>query len=309
VSPATSIPITPVPIATLKAHPDQAGLFADLPAHELDALVDDIRTQGLQHPVDVLPDGTIVRGHQRVRAYRELGLPEIPARVRHDWAGRDRVYTDVALVDDNLFRRHDDPLGRAKAYAYLFRKLKKLPVADRPEWCDGCDLRDAVGKRLGLSGRNLGRYLDALDAPAPVQEAFRRGAIKLVQAARVGNLPVARQNKIAEALEQGQDPKAVLRAHLPGPARKERTAHQASVRFAHNVLAALAALDGQEDEVAALGACKDDRDDLARAAALIARMLEVPARKVDGALETARLDLKLGALFKAAKKRAPAAGG
>ena len=61
-------------------------MFGDLGAAELAALAEDMETHGLRHPVEVLPDGTIVAGYQRVRAARRLGWREIDAVVRLDLA-------------------------------------------------------------------------------------------------------------------------------------------------------------------------------------------------------------------------------
>ena len=55
-------------ISKLKEHPKQTALFGNVSDAELAALVADIKANGLHDPVEILPDGVIVAGHQRVRA-------------------------------------------------------------------------------------------------------------------------------------------------------------------------------------------------------------------------------------------------
>jgi ParB-like chromosome segregation protein Spo0J len=61
-------------ISRLKARPQQAAIFGDVSAAELDALAADMTEHGQRDPVEILPDGTIAAGHQRVRAAKKLGV-------------------------------------------------------------------------------------------------------------------------------------------------------------------------------------------------------------------------------------------
>src|SRR3954463_1532739 len=106
----------PVPwkVADLKPYPRQAALFRDLNGVELGELAQDIKANGLRSPPEVLPDGTIVNGHQRVRAFRLLGLAEIPVVVRDDWARQGPADVEKHFIEDNLNRRHLDKLELAR---------------------------------------------------------------------------------------------------------------------------------------------------------------------------------------------------
>lgn len=274
VAPDDLIPITMLPVADLKAHPDQAGVFDDLSDAQFWELVAHIEANGLSHPIDVLPDMTIVCGHQRVRAYRHLGRTHIPARVRHDWAAKGKDHVGLMLVTDNLFRHAGDPLTVARGYKFLLDKVKKMPRADRPGWGRG-DLRDKLGERLNMSGRNLDRYLAVLDTPPEVQRALTGNKLTLVSASRVAHLPADEQAAIAKAIRAGQDPRKVVRGRLPEPARPQKDKQTLRAEFVFKLLQLMGTLEGQEDEVVALGTRKDDRNILTRATDLIDRMLKV----------------------------------
>lgn len=79
------------PIHKLKSHPRQNDVFDDLPPSEYAALLGSMQRSGQDHPIHMLPDGTILAGHQRVRAARELGWSHIAAIVRHDLEPGDKT--------------------------------------------------------------------------------------------------------------------------------------------------------------------------------------------------------------------------
>lgn len=64
--------------------------------------IESIHISGVIEPIVVTREFTIVSGHQRVRACKELGIAEIPARVR-DYAGEDAVIKD--LLETNVRKR------------------------------------------------------------------------------------------------------------------------------------------------------------------------------------------------------------
>src|SRR5262245_52989614 len=100
-------------LSRLKDHPLQAAAFGDLPEQELEALAEDMRKNGQRQPVEALPDGTVVTGHQRVRAARMLGWAEVAVVVRADLARAGEAAVEAHLLADNLVRRHLTPLARA----------------------------------------------------------------------------------------------------------------------------------------------------------------------------------------------------
>lgn len=64
--------------------------------------IESIRTSGVIEPIVVTRDFTIVSGHQRVRACKELGIAEIPARVKN-CTDEDAVIKD--LLETNVRQR------------------------------------------------------------------------------------------------------------------------------------------------------------------------------------------------------------
>src|SRR3954453_15267104 len=100
-------------LSRLRVHPRQAAMFGDVSDEELKALAEDMRKDGQRDPVEALPDGTILAGHQRVKAAKVLGWKEVDVVVRHDLAA-DGAAAEAHLINSNLVRRHLSPLSRAR---------------------------------------------------------------------------------------------------------------------------------------------------------------------------------------------------
>jgi ParB-like chromosome segregation protein Spo0J len=198
----------------LTAHPMQSALFRPLSDKEHARLVEDIRAHGLLQPIEVTADGTIIDGHERVRAARAIGLTEIPVRVRDDLA--DQTAIDRRHAEANLNRRQLDPLDRARLAVHLFQLengRKKIRGIEQVE------LRDRVGAALGMGGRNAQRYLNLARAPLEVQSAYSEGKISLTTASRVCQLPHDAQESLAQELRDGDDPAIVVKRYLGKPSR------------------------------------------------------------------------------------------
>ncbi len=149
-------------IGRLKENTRQADNFGAIPESELAALADDMRRRGQRVPIEVLPDGTVVAGHQRLRAAKRLGWTEIDVIVRYDLVGAGDDAVEAELIADNLYRRHLSPLARARSISRLLEIEEK---ASRGWLTDtGKEERKAkIAEQLHLSLRSVNRYLGAVD--------------------------------------------------------------------------------------------------------------------------------------------------
>lgn len=191
-------------LGDLRPHPRQADTFGDLPVAELDALVEDIRQHGLRHAIEILKDGTVVAGHQRVRAAQMLGWTEIACIVRHDLAA-DPVASERRLISDNMLRRQLSQIDRVR----LATRCWELDGAG-----DGIRSADArraalvkyLASTLGMTDRNARRYLSIVDLPLSIQQAFGRGELRITLAERLAKLPKTAVSEISKAIEAGTAP-------------------------------------------------------------------------------------------------------
>jgi ParB-like chromosome segregation protein Spo0J len=251
----------------LKPHPRQSALFSQPPEGEVKELADDLRRNGQQTPVEALPDGTLLCGHKRVAAARQLGWAEVDVWVREDLAG-DPVTAEQRLIEDNLNRRQLGPLGKARCYKRL-KELERKAPAGRMSDRDRRELRDRVGKQLDVSGRTLDRFLRILEhTPQEVQDAVEAEKLPLTVAERVASLKPAEKERVAEQIRAGFD----AREAVDGPLKAVRPQRQHVAKAKYNLVRdldrALKQLSGRVGDVIRI----TDREDelLAEGGRLIA---------------------------------------
>jgi hypothetical protein len=110
-------------------------------------LAESIRLSGLNQPISVTPGNELISGERRLRAYKSLGYPKIPAYVR-PISG---VIAELAQIDENLKRNELTALERAD----LERRRKELYVAAHPRRRRGRRrLPVATGRRAKATWRH-----------------------------------------------------------------------------------------------------------------------------------------------------------
>jgi ParB/RepB/Spo0J family partition protein len=256
------------PLDRLKPHPSQAGLFQDTPEAEFEELKNDIAKRGLRHPVEALPDGTIICGHRRVRALRLLGRRTVPVLVLHGLAAQGEAAVRRHLITDNLLRRQLTPLGKVRCYVGLLEELarERRAAGTVPRG----ELREHLARILKQSGRNVDRYLAVSRLPMPVQQAFDEGQLSLVEAARIATLDVAVQGRIAAAIGQGVPAREAVAGHLPAPSGRHRKVGDALAAFVRSLRRGLADLEGRVGQARPRG---DDVTALETARGMIDKLL------------------------------------
>jgi hypothetical protein len=102
--------------------PPKYQVLPDLPPEEYEALLEDIRSRGVQLPIEVTTEDEILDGHQRLRACEQLGIRDYPIKVV---AG---LRTDVEkrhhAIRANLLRRQLSREQRRTLIADELRRTK-----------------------------------------------------------------------------------------------------------------------------------------------------------------------------------------
>jgi ParB-like chromosome segregation protein Spo0J len=192
-----------IEVKDLRPHPRQAELVGDMRPTDFEALVDDIRANGIQNPLIILADRTIVCGHQRHRAAVLLGMEQVPCIVREDLGDTGDPAPEKLLLTDNLRRRQLSPLEKAR-YTKRLVELESGRSLERETWDNHRHLavRDAVGKLLGCTGRNAARYLAVLNTPAEIQQAFDEELLPLTLTGKISFLMPDVQQTLAESVKK-----------------------------------------------------------------------------------------------------------
>jgi len=205
-------------LSDLVPFPRNSLFFPDMSDRELQDLARDIVQIVRDRPIEILPDNsagfmpnTIIRGHQRLRALRLVGAKTTVVRVRYDLADANELTIKKDVFNENIHRRHMDPVSRARAIDEFVtqRKLDRDPDFSGPG-----QVRDRLGGIFHLSGRQVARYLTVLKTPVAIQDAVRDGKLPMVRAVDVASLDSKTQQQLAKRIEKGEDPREVVCGYL-----------------------------------------------------------------------------------------------
>ena len=142
----------------------------------MEALIESIRTHGLQQPIVVRPrrgpewtaetpgllQYIIIMGERRYRAHVALGLTEISALVRYDLPG-EVAHIELALIE-NLCREDINVIEEAQGY----RSLMRLGIR-----------QDAIAARVSRSVLAISNTVRLLDLPEDVQALIASGEMSV----------------------------------------------------------------------------------------------------------------------------------
>lgn len=156
-----------ISIYDLKPHPRNSEFFDDLSGEEYEHLRDSISDIGIQAPIIVAADMTIISGHQRFRAATDLGLQVIPVIIREDLKSDEDILQQ--LIAGNFGRTKNNEAKRRKALAEYVRLRgykhgeAGLNSANSPRRLGGALADkltlDQIAKELGISKKSLERSL------------------------------------------------------------------------------------------------------------------------------------------------------
>jgi ParB-like chromosome segregation protein Spo0J len=125
---------------------------------DIDALAANIAKLGLQQPISIWPDGTLISGQRRILAYQHLGRSEIPVYIVTTASVEEGEFAE------NVFRKDFAPselvaIGCEVERVESERAKERMVAAhaspgNLPEQDKG-DARDKIAAQLGISGRTF----------------------------------------------------------------------------------------------------------------------------------------------------------
>lgn len=196
-----NVALVDVDLSALHPHPEQDKFFAPPSPEEITRLADDIVRNGLRQAIEVLPDGTIIRGHSRVLAAKQAGFTTLPAIIREDLEKAGEAAVLKALAEDNLNRRHLSPLEIAKSFAVIQTSSLKDGNGDKLARAMS-KLQAQIAQQFAISKKTLQRYIKVLDTPLSVQHAVTKGYLSMDIALQIQNLPYKHQTKIGAVIDE-----------------------------------------------------------------------------------------------------------
>lgn len=170
----TADSIVKLPIMQIRPNPFQPRTNFD--RQSLEDLKKSIQSNGLIQPVTVRNVGKnsyeLISGERRLRAFRELGLSEIPAYIME--VSSDEVMLAMALIE-NIQRERLNPIEEGLAYKRLMEE---------------CDLtQEEIAERVGKNRSTVANSIRLLKLPDKIQQSLIEDEITVGHARALINLP------------------------------------------------------------------------------------------------------------------------
>lgn len=167
---------------------------------EIEELSESIKENGLMHNLVVrkLEDGNyeILSGERRYSALKLLGYKKVPCQVK-DISELDG---EILLIQANSKQRELTHIEKMKGIERL-KELYKLKKANGEEIPKG-KTRDLIGKDIGLSGVQVGRYMKVSEKLIePLKDKLEEGKITLTQADTLSSLKDTEQKAILNQID------------------------------------------------------------------------------------------------------------
>ncbi len=198
-------------IALHQIEPNPYQPRKEFAAEALSDLVESIRAEGLLQPIVVRQVGDkfqLIAGERRWRAFQQLKLKSIPARVM---TSSDASSASLALIE-NLQRADLNPLEEAHGYASLIRDFDLT--------------QDAAAQRVGKGRASVANSLRLLALEAELQGYVSKGLLSVGHAKVLLGVENSAERLVLarRALEQGLSVRALeeLLKHSVGGAGKRR---------------------------------------------------------------------------------------
>lgn len=179
--------ITEVAIDVLRVHPRNQEFFDDIGGSDYTNFKESIKNEGIISEIVVAADMTILSGHQRYKAAKELGMTKVPVRIRSDIDSDDDKLK--ILLAANFGRSSNDPAKQRKVaaeYVALCGYGKSRPKGDRQNGGDQKLSLSDIATQLGTTERSLSRSLRIeRELSEPMKQLLDDGVITATFAADV----------------------------------------------------------------------------------------------------------------------------
>lgn len=190
-----------ISIDTLKIHPRNIEFFDNIEGEQYIKFKKSIEEDGILTPLIVSPDMTIISGHQRYQASKDLGIKLIPVIIKEDLIDEDEKLKK--LLATNFGRLKNDPVKQGRVFGE-YEKLcgVRQGSAGSPDKQFACGVtQEQIAKELGVGVDTL-RRLKKLQTLSPdLQELISNGAVKYTTALSVwSKLSQEEQSKLIEDL-------------------------------------------------------------------------------------------------------------
>ena len=202
--------ITNVSIDVLKVHPRNTEFFDDISGEEYERFKSSIQEEGIISEIIVAPDMTIISGHQRYKAAKDLGIKIVPVRIREDLIDEDKKLKTLLAANfgrnkNNESKQRKVALEYVKLCGYKNGEIGNGRKRDSHNGNPKLTL-DEIAKQLGMSKANLTRALSIeRNLTEPMKQLLDDGVIsKTIAADLISSLSESEQEELISKLDVTQ---------------------------------------------------------------------------------------------------------
>ena len=236
----------------LAPHPELLTLFGEPSEEDINRLVRPLlRGRAITVFVEIVPEGEVLYGYTAVLAARRAGLQELEVILREDLSGRSETIVTLAVLDAAIARGGLSPLELTRC---VLRGQELGPQTLRDEWREYQLMfpESYLVRRLGLSVRNVQRYLRLASAPSEIQSAYTAGLLSLALADRAAGLPHVDQDAIIAAIQAGEAPPEAVVSLLRRPPNRHKRPQSAWRALLKSLQRGLSDLEDRLDQIRCL---------------------------------------------------------
>lgn len=229
-----------IAVDVLKVHPRNQEFFDDISGNDYENFKSSIQEEGIISEIIVAPDMTIISGHQRYKAAKDLGIKMVPIRIREDLIDEDKKLK--VLLAANFGRTKNDEAKQRKVAVEYVRLCGYANGGDRKSDSHNENVKmtlDEIARHLGTSKANLTRALSIeRNLTDSMKELLDTGIIsKTLAADTIASLSPQEQEELISSLDTTQritqkemkkyiDEIRSLKANPPKPADYDSTKRQ-----------------------------------------------------------------------------------
>lgn len=233
-----------ITVDVLKVHPRNQEFFDDISGQDYENFKMSIQEEGIITPIIVAPDMTIISGHQRYKAAKDLGIKIVPVCIREDLIDEDKKLK--VLLAANFGRTENDEAKQRKVIVEYVRlcgyEHGEIGKNHSQRVHSGLSEKltlDEIATQLGTSKTNLKRALSIeRNLTDSMKELLDTGIIsKTLAADTIASLSPQEQEELISSLDTTKritqkemqkyiDEIRSLKANPPKPADYDSTKRQ-----------------------------------------------------------------------------------
>ena len=171
-----------VSIDILKVHPRNQEFYDDIEGEAYNKFEKSIEEDGVIIPLIVAPDMTVISGHQRLKASKNLGIELIPVIIKEDLTDEDDKLR--SLLATNFGRIKNNPVKQGRVYS----EYEKLRGVTQGRQKNGQNVRltqEDIAKELGVDVRTIRRLKQLQNLSPELQQLIEDGSVKYTTALSV----------------------------------------------------------------------------------------------------------------------------